>query len=145
MILEALSKANPIWSITLPVPTPNNQMYLPVGGKGKGRSRVIISPAYRLWRDSLNLLEWDSPTIDGRVFIEIEIRPGAGMTDKSDSDGFIKASIDALVRHGVLMDDNRKYVVGSMCYFGRQALNCFHEGYVEIRIYQEEVLSGRVP
>jgi len=139
-ILETLSKANPIWSITVPMPTANNAMYLPVGGKGKGRNRIIISPEYRLWRDSLNLLEWDSPTIEGRVFIEIEIRAGEGMTDKSDHDGFIKSSIDALVRHGVLCDDNRKYVAGSITYFGRPAVNCFHEGFAEIRVYPENVL-----
>jgi Holliday junction resolvase RusA-like endonuclease len=141
VILEALSRANPIWTITLPMPTANNAMYIPVGGKGKGRNRIVISPAYRLWRDSLNLLEWDaSPVVDGRVFVEIEIRAGEGLTDKSDHDGFTKASIDALVRHGVLCDDNRKYVAGSITYFGRPAMNCFHEGYAEVRIYPESVL-----
>lgn len=140
MILQALSKVTPIWSITLPMPTAGNSMYIPVGGKGKGRNRIVISPAYRLWRDSLNLLEWVSPVIDGRVFIEIEIRAGEGLTDKSDHDGFIKSSIDALVRHGVLCDDNRKYVAGSLTYFGRPAMNCFHEGHAEIRIYPESVL-----
>ena len=130
----------PIWSITVPAPTSNNKMYMPGGGKGRGGSRLIISPEYRLWRDSLNLLEWNSPVIDGRVFIGIEVRPGQSMTDKSDSDGFIKASIDCLVRHGVLADDNRKYVVGSLCYFGRPVPECIHEGYAVISVYPENIL-----
>lgn len=131
----------PIWSITVPVPTSNNKMYMPVGGsKGRGGSRLIISPEYRLWRESLNLLEWNSPVIDGRVFIGIEVRPGQTMTDKSDSDGFIKASIDCLVRHGVLADDSRKYVVGSLCYFGRPVIECIHDGYAIISVYPESIL-----
>lgn len=131
---------DPIWSITVPAPTSNNKMYMPVGGKGRGGSRLIISPEYRTWRESLNLLEWDSPVIDGRVFIAIEVRPGQAMTDKSDSDGFIKASIDCLVRHGVLADDSRKYVVGSICYFGRPVQDCFHDGYAVISVYPESIL-----
>jgi len=36
---------DPIWSITVPAPTSNNKMYMPVGGsKGRGGSRLIISP-----------------------------------------------------------------------------------------------------
>lgn len=137
-VLAALG--DPIWSMTVPMPTSNNRMYLPVSNRGGKASRVIISPEYRMWRDSLNLLEWKLPKVEGRVFVGIEIRGGAGLTDKSDVDGFVKSSIDALVRHGVIQDDNRKYVAGQICYFGRPALNCFHEGYAELSIYPETVL-----
>jgi Holliday junction resolvase RusA-like endonuclease len=138
-ILDILG--TPLWSITMPIPPSTNSLFMPVATRG--RSRMVITKEYREWRKSLDLIEWkDAPIFTHKVFIVVEVRPGPSLSDKADADNLAKAPVDALVRHQVLVDDNRDYVRGVMTYFGGP-IDSQAEGFAIVSIFGEWVLNGK--
>jgi len=129
----------PIWSILFPVPPSSNKMFFPVATRG--RSRMVISPEYKKWRECLAFLDWDPcDPFRHKVFLVLEIQSGQSLI-KADCDNLIKAPIDALVRHGILIDDDRDIVRGAMSYFGA-ASDTPGDGFIRVSIYHESILNG---
>ena len=127
----------------MPVPPSTNSLFMPVANKG--RSRMVITKEYRQWRKMLDLLEWNqAPIFTNKVFIVIEIKPGPTLSDRADADNLAKAPVDALVRHQVLVDDNRDFVRGVLTYFGGP-VDSQGDGFAVVSIFGEWVLNGKEP
>ncbi len=137
-ILELLSGIKPDWQIKLPMPPSTNTLYLPIATKG--RSRMVTSAHYKKWKTCVAFMDWIESVLTYRVFITIEIQPGPGFNDRSDSNNFAKAPIDSLVANGVLVDDCKKYVAGELSFFGDPYPN--GDGIVIVRVYPEAILNG---
>ena len=140
-ILDLLSPGK-LWEIILPVPPSTNALYMPIANRG--RSRMVITKEYKQWRKTLDLLEWGDPQIfPHKVFIVLEIRPGPTLSDRADADNLAKAPVDALVRHQILVDDNRDYVRGVLSYFGNP-VDSQGDGFAVVSLYHESVLNGKL-
>jgi hypothetical protein len=137
-ILELLSGIKPDWATTLPIPPSSNQMYMPIATKG--RSRVITTKVYKTWKNCIQFYDWRESVFLHRVFVTLEIRPGPGLKEKTDSNNYAKPTIDALVNNGILIDDSKKYLAGELSYFGET--HPHGDGVVVIRVYPESVLNG---
>lgn len=92
-----------ITSITLPFPTSLNANY----GKHNG-SR--LSERYKAWRDEAGyMLKAQRPKpVPGRVTVEIAlVAPDRRVRD---GDNLVKSVLDLLVKHGVIEEDNNRFV-----------------------------------
>lgn len=91
--------------IQLPFPPSVNDMFLNNKRKGRGR---IPSPDYRAWKaDASEALYRQSPRL---VLGRCEVRIDLDDRRKGDADNRAKPVLDALVTHGVLGGDSKKYV-----------------------------------
>ena len=127
----------------MPVPPSTNSLFMPVATRG--RSRMVITKEYKNWRRSLDLIEWkEAPIFNYKLFIVIEIKPGPTLSDKADADNLAKAPVDALVRHQVLVDDNRDFVRGVLTYFGGP-VDSQGDGFAIVSLFGEWVLNGKEP
>jgi len=86
--------------LTIPIPPSVNQIYANVPGKGRVKTKQ-----YRQW---LDLAGWQvlgqrrGRRVEGKVDIQIEVRR---LSANSDADNRIKATLDLLVKQGVIDDD----------------------------------------
>lgn len=103
---EGASVPSPIFSVSLPIPTSVNRMFVNHGKKGRRRSKE-----YNAWRKEAGwriLVAKERHKIavpsmhDFGLIIEID-RPSR----KRDLDNCMKALIDSLVTGGVVHDDNQ--------------------------------------
>lgn len=99
---------NSPWTISLPIPPGVNALYLNRGKAGmKGR---MVSPEYMTWRNEAQAALWKAapvPSFTGRVTISMECGEPRGL---ADLDGKWKACLDLLVRHKIIVNDDRRYV-----------------------------------
>jgi len=130
-----------LWSVTLPIPPSQNKLWIPVAIRG--RSRLVTSPEYKVWRNSLNLVEFKTaPIFFEPVAVVIDLIPGKDLCANSDIDNFFKAPIDALVRHGVIVDDSIKYIHHVQSTL-RPSTDNRGQGVMEINIYHAFMWTGQ--
>lgn len=86
----------------LPMPPSVNNLHINIGRKR------TTSPKYRAWQvDAGEMLRRQNPQPFGNraiVVIDLDDRRNG------DADNYAKACVDLLVRHGVLVNDTKKYV-----------------------------------
>lgn len=130
-----------LWSVILPIPPSQNKLWIPVAIRG--RSRLVTSPEYKVWRNSLNLVEFKTaPIFLEPVAVVIDLIPGKDLCQNSDLDNFFKAPIDALVRHGILVDDSIKYIHHVQSTL-RPSTDNRGQGVMEINIYHSFMWTGQ--
>lgn len=91
--------------ISLPWPPSTNELYA-IGGN----HRRVVSPRYKAWKETAGwtLQAQRPPKFSGPVSITIELCPPH--TRRFDLDNRTKSTLDLLVTHGVLPDDNSVHV-----------------------------------
>ena len=130
-----------LWSVILPIPPSQNKLWIPVAIRG--RSRLVTSPEYKVWRNSLNLVEFKTaPIFLEPVAIVIDLIPAKDLCQNSDLDNFFKAPIDALVRHGILVDDSIKHIHHVQSTL-RPSTDNRGQGVMEINIYHSFMWTGQ--
>ena len=95
-------------------PPSANQLFTNVKGRGRVRTR-----RYMTWQNAAGWeLKAQKPTVchcPVRVSIEVQrtlTKKGAWSLKEGDGDNLVKAIMDLLVTHGVLLDDNATHVYG---------------------------------
>lgn len=99
------------WSITIPAPPSVNAMfYNRKTDDDKGRRGRGATESYRAWKSAASDALWlQKPlkTFAGEVAVCIAIEHPRG---PADLDNRIKATLDFLVHHGIIVNDSFKYV-----------------------------------
>jgi Holliday junction resolvase RusA-like endonuclease len=92
-------------TIRLPFPVSINEMYVNRAGPGRSRNP---SAAFKAWTTEAGLLlnTQRPPRIGYRVTIHIDLDDRR----QGDADSRIKCVLDILVKHGILVDDRKKFV-----------------------------------
>jgi crossover junction endodeoxyribonuclease RusA len=97
-------------------PTAVSEFTLPypvsVNGAFRMHNGARLSKQYRKWRDdaAVELLSQRPRKHVGRVHVSIAFR--APDRRRRDIDNLLKAVLDLIVKHGVIIDDSNKYVSG---------------------------------
>src|SRR3569832_786395 len=93
------------WSLTIPMPPSVNNLFPSVNGKR------VPSKQYRQWKEEADACLWQAPKplpkFTGRVTVALSFGKTKGL---SDVDGRIKAPLDWLVRHQIIVNDDSRYV-----------------------------------
>lgn len=93
--------------ITLPPPISTNNLF---ANKKQGRGRT---QEYNTWRwQATSTLSTQKPLPRFTGAVRVRLLVGEKGTRVQDIDNTQKAYLDALVAHGVIVDDSRKYVRG---------------------------------
>lgn len=132
-----------LWSIQLPLPPSQNQLWIPVATRG--RSRFVTSAEYKKWRTCIQLSEWnEAPIFTFPLGIVLTTKPGQEFPESSDIDNFFKAPIDALKRHFIIADDNCKFIHHVSNTLGN-AEDFTGQGMIQVELYPAWLWTGRLP
>lgn len=132
-----------LWSIQLPLPPSQNQLWIPVATRG--RSRFVTSAEYKKWRSAIQLSEWvEAPVFDIPLGIVLTTKPGAEFPESSDIDNFFKAPIDALKRHFIIADDNCRFIQHVSNTLGNPE-DFTGQGMILVELFPAWLWTGRLP
>lgn len=96
------------FTLALPIPTRLNAMY---SNRSKpGQRGRMLSKEYVAWKKEADAALWSQkplPSFLGRVAILIDCGETKGL---SDIDGRVKPLCDFLVKHKIIVNDDRRYV-----------------------------------
>lgn len=136
-------KAYCLWSIQLPLPPSQNQLWIPVATRG--RSRFVTSAEYKKWRKDIQLSEWvEAPIFTIPLGVVLLTRPGVSFPESSDIDNFFKAPIDALKRHFIIADDSCQFIHHVQNTLGN-AEDFTGQGMIQVELYPAWLWTRRLP
>lgn len=98
----------PVYSLafTLPLPPSTNNLYVNVRGQGR-----VPSKQYTAWQKAAAMqVPKDCHLLPSTFAVELAIEAGRDWNWRGDIANREKAVIDLLVKRGVLLDDNSKYL-----------------------------------
>lgn len=101
-------------TVEVPIPPSTNNLWRACRARGAGKTRVYLSSAYAAWLPEA-ILRIKFGLTKQKLFpvsLYVTIRGGKGWTKTRDLSNVFKAIEDAIVKAGIIPNDNTDYVRG---------------------------------